>query len=478
MNRLARLAPLLLAAAALSLAPPSAAQPSSSPVLSPAQRAEYAAERRVALVIGNSSYADGRLANPGNDARLMERTLKEVGFQVTTLVDADQRAMKTAVRDFGQTLSSGGVGLFYFAGHGIQVQGNNYLIPIGARINVEADVDIEGVRVDQVLAAMEGARNRLNILILDACRNNPFARSVRSGARGLAYVAAPTGTLIASATAPGSVAQDGSGQNGTYTEALARHLRTPGASETDVLMAVRSDVRSATNGQQVPWDSSSLVGHFYFVLPPDCGPGTVLRDGRCVSELVCPSDTELREGKCVGKMACPSGTELKDGRCVGVASCPESLKWDADKQRCVAASVEPAAALPVPKPAPPATISAPAAPKPPTVEPETRGSWKTPVLWTGGAIAGVGAIAGITALALKGSFTDKCDGSSCYPDAHDSWSTGKTIANISTGALIIGGLTFGVGLLLPGAREKTTGAAAPTGGLSFGLGSVMASGTF
>ncbi len=318
--------PLLLATFALSLASPALADPPaaapSSGSLTQAQRNELASERRTALVIGNGNYTDGRLPNPTNDARLMERTLKEVGFQVTTLIDADQRAMKTAIRDFGQALSAGGVGLFYYAGHGMQVQGSNYLIPVGSKINVEADVDIEAVRVDAVLAALDAARNRLNLVVLDACRNNPFARSVRSGTRGLAYVAAPTGTLVAFATAPGSVAQDGTGQNGTYTAAFAKHLRSPGATETDVLMAVRSDVRAASGDQQVPWDASSLTGHFYFVLPPVCEPGTVLRDGRCVSELVCPANTEMRDGKCVGATTCPAGTELREGKCVGVTTCP------------------------------------------------------------------------------------------------------------------------------------------------------------
>ena len=221
-------------------------------------------ERRVALVIGNASYGDGRLANPIRDARAMTEALRKAGFEVTEKRDQAQKQMKLAIRSFGRKLRSGGVGLFYFAGHGAQVRGKNYLIPVGADIRSEAHVDVESVPLGAVLAEIADAGNRLNIVILDACRNNPYARRFRSAQRGLAFVDAPQGTLIAYATAPGSVADDGSGGNGTYTAALIRHLPTPGAPVESVFKAVRRDVQQATDGNQTPWESSSLTGDFYF----------------------------------------------------------------------------------------------------------------------------------------------------------------------------------------------------------------------
>ena len=226
---------------------------------------EMKSERRLALVIGNSRYASSPLKNPVNDAKRMAKTLRRLGFDVTVLTDASQREMKTAIRDFGRKLK-GGVGLFYFAGHGVQIAGRNYLIPIGAKIDSEDDVDIEAVDVGAVLAKMGSARSRLNIVILDACRNNPFARSFRSGRRGLAQLNAPNGTLIAYATAPGQVAADGKGKNGTYTAALVRAMQKP-AEIGPMFRKVRTDVRRKTSGAQVPWEASSIEGEFYFRLP-------------------------------------------------------------------------------------------------------------------------------------------------------------------------------------------------------------------
>jgi len=244
------------------------------------------AERRVALVIGNSGYRDSPLRNPGNDARVMAKALREVGFDVIEKVDLDQKGMKIAIRDFGDRLGkAGGVGLFYYAGHAMQVNGHNYLIPVDARIEREADVDIESVLLDAVLDQMGNTDSRLNVVVLDACRNNPFARSFRSATQGLAFVNAPRGTLIAYATAPGSVAADGDGGNGTYTGALVKRLGTDGLEIGSVFRRVREDVLTSTDGRQVPWESSSLVGEFYFkprtleapdpvsVAPPKVEPG-------------------------------------------------------------------------------------------------------------------------------------------------------------------------------------------------------------
>ncbi|MGE4264686.1 MAG: caspase family protein [Desulfovibrio sp.] len=226
--------------------------------------AQAAGENRTALVIGNSAYKSAPLKNPANDARDMAQALKALGFDVTLLVDANHQKMESAVRDFGLALRKGGVGLFYFAGHGLQVGGENYLVPVDAAIQSESDVKYGCLNAGLVLGKMEDAGNGLNLIILDACRNNPFSRGFRSAEQGLAKMDAPTGSLIAYATAPGSVAADGQGRNGLYTEHLLRNLRTPGLPVTDLFMRVRMGVVAATGKKQVPWEASSLTGYFYF----------------------------------------------------------------------------------------------------------------------------------------------------------------------------------------------------------------------
>jgi TonB family protein len=226
--------------------------------------ANAGSEPRVALVIGNGAYADGALANSANDARDMATALRQLGFDVSSGENLDRRQMEEKIRDFGKKIRGGGVGMFYYAGHGAQVGGANYLIPIGAQINGEAEVKYEAVDVGFVLAQMEEARNRLNIVVLDACRNNPFARSFRSASNGLASIDAPVGTLIAYATAPGRTASDGNARNGLYTHELLAAMRLPGLKIEDVFKRVRSEVRRQSNDQQVPWESSSIEGDFYF----------------------------------------------------------------------------------------------------------------------------------------------------------------------------------------------------------------------
>ena len=227
------------------------------------------AEKRVALVIGNSGYGDaiGYLKNPANDARLMAKSLRSVGFDVIERIDANQKQMKRAVRDFGDKLRSAGedgVGLFYYAGHGVQMGGQNYLVPLKADINGEGDVDIEAVSAGSILAQMEYAGTRVNIVILDACRNNPFKRGFRSSVRGLARMDAPRGSYIAYATAPGDVAADGTGANSPFTTALAKAVTQRGVPLEQAFKLVRRDVQAATNKKQTPWTSSSLTGNFYF----------------------------------------------------------------------------------------------------------------------------------------------------------------------------------------------------------------------
>ena len=219
---------------------------------------------RLALVIGNSAYQTAPLKNPLNDAQDMAATLKKLGFKVILKKNADQRTMEDTIRYFGRQLRNGGVGLFYFAGHGVQVAGRNYLMPVDARIESESDVKYEAVDAGRVLGKMEDAENQLNIVILDACRNNPYARTFRTDQKGLARMDAPTGSLVAYATAPGEVAADGPERNGVFTKYLIQHMVTPNLSIEQVLKRVRIDVARQTNGRQIPWESSSLMGDFYF----------------------------------------------------------------------------------------------------------------------------------------------------------------------------------------------------------------------
>jgi formylglycine-generating enzyme required for sulfatase activity len=233
--------------------------------------AASAAETRIALVIGNSEYSSGPLPNPANDAKMIGDTLSSLGFEVIARRNADQNTMKRAIQEFGARLEKGGpaaVGLFYYAGHGVQLNGRNYLIPTTAQIEREGDVEIEAVSADWVIEQMRYARNRLNIVILDACRNNPFTRSMRSVDHGLASMDAPAGILIAYSTAPGAVAADGSGRNSPYTEALSQAMRNLHEPVEQVFKHVRVGVMSATSGKQVPWEASSLTGDFYFAAAP------------------------------------------------------------------------------------------------------------------------------------------------------------------------------------------------------------------
>ncbi len=226
-----------------------------------------AVETRLALVIGNSAYSEAPLANPVNDARLMSQTLRELGFEVIERLDLDQKAMKIAIFEFGDRLEEAGkdaVGLFYYAGHGVQVDGDNYLIPLNATIEKERHVAVEAVSAAWVLGQMEFVGNRMNFVILDACRNNPLTRGFRSPTAGLARMDAPRGTLLAYSTSPGAVSLDGKGANSPYTEALARELKTPGIPVEQAFKRVRIAVMAQTNDKQVPWESSSLTGEFQF----------------------------------------------------------------------------------------------------------------------------------------------------------------------------------------------------------------------
>ncbi|HVN41827.1 MAG TPA: caspase family protein [Steroidobacteraceae bacterium] len=227
-------------------------------------------ERRVALVIGNGQYRNtAPLQNPPNDARLVADTLKSLGFQLVDdkpLLDADRTTMEQAIRSFGKRLRGGAVGMFYYAGHGVQVDGENYLVPVSANIQDPADIKYELISVSYVLDEMRNAGNRLNIVVLDACRNNPFgARAVRAYTRGLAVMQAPAGTLVSYATQPGNTAADGTGRNSPFASALSASMMKPGLGVFELFNDVGLTVKKATGGQQQPWfDTSPIEGNFQF----------------------------------------------------------------------------------------------------------------------------------------------------------------------------------------------------------------------
>ena len=245
------------------------------------------AENRVALVVGNNAYLHtARLENPLNDARDMAIALKRAGFDVVEALDADKRKLDGALRSFADRLTRADVALLFYAGHGLQVGAQNYLVPVDAKLERERDLEFEAVKLDFVPRQMEIDRDgKTTIVILDACRDNPLARNLartmgtRSGAvgRGLAAASTGLGTFIAYSTQPGNVALDGDGRNSPFAMALLKHMHTAGRNLPATMIEVRKDVVAATGGKQVPWDHSALTGDFYFV-PGAAAPasGTVV----------------------------------------------------------------------------------------------------------------------------------------------------------------------------------------------------------
>lgn len=221
------------------------------------------AVEKVALVIGNQSYKEQSLRNPGNDAQDMSNALEKLGFKVTLLQDADLRQMKEAVRAFGNDLQGSDVGLFFYAGHGVQANGANYLVPVKSDIQSVTDLEYSALDVGFVMDYMDKAGSKLSIVVLDACRNNPF-RGLRSGTRGLLNMSGPTGSIIAFATAPNNTAEDGRGRNGVYTKHILENLNTPGIGIEEMFKRVRIGVTKETQGRQTPWENSSLSSEFCF----------------------------------------------------------------------------------------------------------------------------------------------------------------------------------------------------------------------
>jgi hypothetical protein len=219
---------------------------------------------RVALVIGNARYSDAPLPNAANDAADMARELKAAGFTVVHRENASLKEMHLALREFGDKLGKTSTGVFFFAGHGLQVRGRNFLVPVDSDIAREDEVQFSALDLAAVMEKLDSARNPVNLVILDACRNNPFGKRFAVAAQGLAQVEAPPGTLIAFSTAPGSVAADGQGRNGLYTRHLLEQMRRPGAPIEETFKSVRAAVRKDSAGRQIPWESTSLETHFAF----------------------------------------------------------------------------------------------------------------------------------------------------------------------------------------------------------------------
>jgi uncharacterized caspase-like protein len=231
-----------------------------------------AVEHRVALVIGNATYKGSPLANPVNDARAISSKLRSMGFEVIQRENLKARELGSGYREFRSRITPGGTALVFYAGHGLQFKGQNYFPAVDSDINSEDDVPLQSLNLGQLLDNMEEAKAGVSLVFLDACRDNPFARRFRSASRGLAKVEAASGTLIHYATRPGSVAADGDGQNGTYTEALLAQMSEPGVPVEMMLKKVSNNVVKKTSGKQEPWVEGSLRGDFYFIFQ---GPTTV-----------------------------------------------------------------------------------------------------------------------------------------------------------------------------------------------------------
>jgi len=225
---------------------------------------------KIALVIGNTKYVEAPLKNPVNDAQGIAGELQKLGFHVNLRLDAGRNDMIEAIRAFGAELGKKkGVGMFYYAGHGAQLAWKNYLIPVDAVIDRLEDMQAKTVELNSLLEGLVKAQNPMNVIILDACRDNPFGAKVRSQQKGLSQFDAPPGSLLAYATSPGNTAADGEGANGLYTENLLREIKVPEARIEDVFKRVRLNVRRKSEGQQIPWESTSLEEDFWFIPPKE-----------------------------------------------------------------------------------------------------------------------------------------------------------------------------------------------------------------
>lgn len=264
---------------------------------------------RVALIIGNGAYRHApRLINPVNDANDMARELRQIGFDTQVVIDADVMAMEQAIRTFGERLrrDSDSAGIFFYAGHAVQSGGVNYLLPVDADIRGESELRRKAIALQEILETIEDARNRFNMVVLDACRDNPFAGSFRSASRGLVRTSsAPPETLVVYATDEGNVAADGTGRNSPFTEALLANLTTPGLDVELMIRRVTADVQRATGNAQRPWRYSSVTSEFYLV-PPAVAAAQAVPPQRVVPEVRESIPTEFVQGGTF-RMGSPSG---------------------------------------------------------------------------------------------------------------------------------------------------------------------------
>lgn len=260
-----------------------------------------AAPKRTALVIGNANYSQiPSLKNPVNDASDIAAKLRDLGFEVTSASDLDKRGMEKEIRSFGRRIrASKGDAVFYYAGHGVERDGRNYLIPLRADIHDPEDLPYKAVDVGQLLTQLESAKNGVNIIILDACRNNPYEHFRGIAVSGLASLTGPTGSLIAFSTSPGNVAADGKGRNGVFTKHLLEAMSIPGATLDETFQRVRRDVARETGKSQIPWSNSSVIGDFFFTQPgaePTGGSRTPPAESASSSYSTSESEPESSSG--------------------------------------------------------------------------------------------------------------------------------------------------------------------------------------
>ncbi|MCC7049135.1 MAG: caspase family protein [Alphaproteobacteria bacterium] len=321
-------------------------------------------EQRVALVMGNAAYPDQPLKNPVNDARLMAGKLRELGFDVILRENATRDSMGAAVRDFTRKLQPGVVALVYYAGHGIQSRGRNYLIPVDASLGAESDLRFQAVDIGALTEELEQGQARVSLVILDACRNNPFEKKLRGAARGLTAIDAARGGLIAYATAPGSVAADGDGENGPYTEELVKAMSVPNLKVEEVFKRVIVGVEQRTNGQQTPWISSSLRGDFVFNITVNAQPGATVNVAPAPAS---PAAASQAESELVFWRSAQQSNRVEEYDAY-LAQFPQGLFANLAKLR-IAELQKPAPPAPTPKIA---AAPAPAArPSPPPLAPTT-----------------------------------------------------------------------------------------------------------
>ncbi len=290
------------------------------------------AQERVALVIGNGKYVHaGALPNPANDARAVGTALRELGFEVMQGTDLDRGGMERLIRDFLRKVSKAKIALLFYAGHGMQIDGRNYLVPVDAKLETASDLNFETIELDRLLDSLSDP-NRATIVMLDACRDNPLSRSFASklgaarsasvGAGLAAYANPGTGTLIAFATAPGKVALDGDRSNSPFTEGLVKHLKAPGLEVRQLLTRVRKDVSDATGGRQIPWDNSSLLGDIYLASVPVARPADP-------KPLPPPPQDAVRPASLPPAAAKPPGRTVafRGGSVLGVLTNPSGAEW-------------------------------------------------------------------------------------------------------------------------------------------------------